>query len=110
MIEFTVEPRNLYLVLMNSADGGECFYKIGVTSKNSIEERFDFGTVEVTRSGMSLRGMLEHRGKSKYVTDHPYEYKSICFVRYGVTCGRGRKVALRLWPTIFSGQNDVLPA
>ena len=28
----------------------------------------------------------------------------------GVVCGRGRNPALRLWPTIFSGEIDVFPS
>ena len=28
----------------------------------------------------------------------------------GVVCGRGRNPTLRLWPTIFAGEIDVLPS
>ena len=30
--------------------------------------------------------------------------------QHGVVCGRGRNPALRLWPTIFSGEIDVFPS
>lgn len=81
-MEFTCGPLNLYLVLMSSDDNSESFYKIGVTSKTSVEERFGYGAVEVAKSGLSLREMLDYDGKSKYISDHPYKYESICFVRY----------------------------
>ena len=31
-------------------------------------------------------------------------------VKLGVVYGRGRNLTLRLWPTIFSGEIDVLPS
>ena len=72
----------LYLVKMSSSADDEVFYKVGVT-RNSVTERFNFGTTKVVDSNLS---MTEKLGKlldgQRYIPECPYKVENLHSVSY----------------------------
>jgi hypothetical protein len=73
----------LYLVRMFDSDNDEEFLKIGVTGRNSLQDRFSFGSTKVMDSELPLSEKIEKIFSGcRYLSDCPYQVKEINSVTY----------------------------
>lgn len=72
----------LYLVRMVAPDGGETFFKVGVT-KMGVKRRFEFGTTSVAESSLPFKEKLTRLlDGQKYISSTPYIAEEIHTVSY----------------------------